>query len=137
MKRILIGAVAALASAISIGDRVIAQVVPDNTVGTTVNLNGTAFEINNGIRSVNNLFHSFSQFSVPTNGSAIFNNVTDVQNIFSRVTGSQLSNIEGILKTQGDANLFLMNPNGIVFGPNARLELGGSLLGTMLLILKG
>ena len=135
MKRILIGAVAALASAISIGDRVIAQVVPDNTVGTTVNLNGTAFEINNGIRSVNNLFHSFSQFSVPTNGSAIFNNVTDVQNIFSRVTGSQLSNIDGILKTQG--GLFLMNPNGIVFGPNARLELGGSLLGTMLLILKG
>ena len=108
-----------------------------NTVGTTVNLNGTAFKINNGIRSVNNLFHSFSQFSVPTNGSAIFNNVTDVQNIFSRVTGSQLSNIDGILKTQGGANLFLMNPNGIVFGPNARLELGGSLLGTMLLILKG
>ena len=134
MKRILIGAVAALASAISIGDRVIAQVVPDNTVGTTVNLNGTAFEINNRIRSVNNLFHSFSQFSVPTNGSAIFNNMTDVQNIFSRVTGSQLSNIDGILKTQG--GLFLMNPNGIVFGPNARLELGGSFLGTMLLILK-
>ena len=137
MKRILIGAVAALASAISIGDRVIAQVVPDNTVGTTVNLNGTAFEINNRIRSVNNLFHSFSQFSVPTNGSAIFNNMTDVQNIFSRVTGSQLSNIDGILKTQGGANLFLMNSNGIVFGPNARLELGGSFLGTMLLILKG
>ena len=137
MKRILIGAVAALASVISIGDRVIAQVVPDNIVGTTVNLNGTAFEINNRIRSVNNLFHSFSQFSVPTNGSAIFNNMTDVQNIFSRVTGSQLSNIDGILKTQGGANLFLMNPNGIVFGPNARLELGGSFLGTMLLILKG
>ena len=135
MKRILIGAVAALASAISIGDRVIAQVVPDNTVGTTVNLNGTAFEINNGIRSGNNLFHSFSQFSVPTNGSAIFNNVTDVQNILNRVTGSQLSNIDGILKTQG--GLFLMNPNGIVFGPNARLELGGSFLGRMLLILKG
>ena len=137
MKRILVGAVAALASAISIGDRVIAQVVPDNTVGATINLNGTAFELNNGIRSVNNLFHSFSQFSVPTNGSAIFNNVTDVQNIFSRVTGSQLSNIDGILKTQGGANLFLMNPNGIVFGPNARLELGGSFLGTMLLIFKG
>ena len=134
MKRILIGAVAALASAISIGDRVIAQVVPDNTVGTQVTQSGTAFQINNGIRSGNNLFHSFSQFSVPTNGSAIFNNVTDVQNIFSRVTGSQLSNIDGILKTQG--GLFLMNPNGIVFGPNARLELGGSFLGTMLLILK-
>lgn len=112
------------------GDQAFAQVVPDNTVGTIVNLNGRAFEINNGTRSGNNLFHSFSQFSVPTNGSAIFNNATDVQNIFSRVTGSQISNIDGILKTQGSANLFLMNPNGMIVGPNAKLELGGSFLGT-------
>ena len=107
-----------------------AQVVPDNTLGTQVNLNGTTFGINNGMRSGNNLFHSFSQFSVPTGGSAIFNNATDIQNIFSRVTGSQLSNIDGILKTQGGASLFLMNPNGIVFGPNAQLQLGGSFVGT-------
>jgi filamentous hemagglutinin family protein len=108
----------------------IAQVVPDNTLGTQVTQTGAVFGINNGVRSGNNLFHSFSQFSIPTNGSAIFNNATDVQNIFSRVTGPQLSNIDGILKTQGSANLFLMNSNGIIFGPNARLELGGSFLGT-------
>ena len=128
MKRVLFGSVMVLVNAI--GDRAIAQVVPDNTLGTQVTQTGTTFEINNGMRSGNNLFHSFSQFSVPTNGSAIFNNAPDVQNIFSRVTGSQLSNIDGILKSQGTANLFLMNPNGVVFGPNARLDLGGSFLGT-------
>ena len=113
-----------------IAEHSIAQVVPDNTLGTQVTQSGVVFDINNGTRSGNNLFHSFSQFSVPTGGSANFNNVIDVQNIFSRVTGSQLSNIDGILKTQGTANLFLMNPNGIIFGPNAQLELGGSFVGT-------
>ncbi len=130
MKRVVIGSASVLIAVISIGDCAIAQVVPDNTVGTTVNLNGTAFEINNGTRSGNNLFHSFSQFSVPTGGSALFNNPTDVQTIFGRVTGSHVSNIDGLIKTQGGANLFLMNPNGIVFGPNAQLQLGGSFLGT-------
>jgi filamentous hemagglutinin family protein len=130
MKRVLFGSVVVLIGTIAIGDRVIAQVVPDNTLGTQVTQTSNVFEINNGMRSGNNLFHSFSQFSIPTNGSAIFNNATDVQNIFSRVTGSQLSNIDGILKAQGNANLFLMNPNGIIFGPNAQLQLGGSFLGT-------
>jgi filamentous hemagglutinin family protein len=130
MKRVLLGSVAVLVSTIAIADRAMAQVVSDNTLGTQVTQTGLVFGINNGTRSGNNLFHSFSQFSVSTGGSAIFNNATDVQNIFSRVTGSQFSNINGILKTQGGANLFLMNPNGIIFGPNARLQLGGSLLGT-------
>ena len=107
-----------------------AQVIPDSTLGTQVNFAGAVFEVTKGVRSGNNLFHSFSQFSVPTGGSAVFNNALDIQNIFSRVTGSQLSNIDGILKTQGGANLFLMNPNGILLGPNAKLELGGSFLGT-------
>ncbi len=107
------------------------QIIPDGTLQTTVTQPiVNQVEINGGVRSGNNLFHSFRQFSVPTNGSAIFNNATDVQNIFSRVTGSQVSNIDGILKTQGSANLFLMNPNGIVFGLNAQLQLGGSFVGT-------
>jgi filamentous hemagglutinin family protein len=130
MERFLVGSVAVLMSTIVFSEPVIAQVVSDGTLSTQVIQNGKTFDIGKGIRSGNNLFHSFSQFSVPTNGSAIFNNATDVQNIFSRVTGSQISNIDGILKTQGSANLFFMNPNGIIFGPNARLELGGSFLGT-------
>jgi filamentous hemagglutinin family protein len=138
MKRVFCGSVTVLMSTIGLAecaivlrtDSVNAQVVPDSTLGTQVNAIGTVFEINNGTRSGNNLFHSFSQFSIPRGGSAIFNNALDVQNIFSRVTGSQVSNLDGILKSQGSANLFLMNPNGIVFGPNAQLQLGGSLLGT-------
>ncbi len=119
-----------LATVCGIAEGTVAQVVPDSSLGTQVTQIGGVFEINNGTRSGNNLFHSFSQFSVPTAGSAVFNNAVDVQNVFSRITGSKVSNIDGILKTQGNANLFLMNPNGIIFGPNAQLQLGGSFLGT-------
>ncbi len=119
---------------LSFSSPVMAQVSSDGTLPTPTlvpsSVNGRDFLINNGTRSGNNLFHSFSQFSIPTNGSAIFNNATDVQTIFSRITGPQVSNIDGILKTQGSASLFLMNPNGIIFGPNAQLQLGGSFLGT-------
>jgi filamentous hemagglutinin family protein len=108
----------------------IAQAVPDGTVGTSVNAAGNSFTISGGMRSGNNLFHSFSQFSIPTNGSGIFNNATDVQNIFSRVTGSSASSIDGLIKANGNASLFLMNPNGIVFGPKATLNIGGSFIGT-------
>ena len=111
----------------------IAQVIPDNTVGTTVS---PANLITGGTRTGNNLFHSFSQFSIPTNGSAIFNNPTDIQNIFSRVTGTTQSSIDGLIQAQGNANLFLMNPNGIVFGPNAKLDIGGSFIGTTANMIK-
>ena len=104
-----------------------AQIIPDGTVGTTGSL---TTPIDGGTRGGNNLFHSFSQFSIPTGGSAIFNNPIDIQTIFSRVTGNTQSNIDGLIKSNGTANVFLMNPNGIVFGPNARLNIGGSFLGT-------
>lgn len=131
MKRVWVSAMVIGLHSIGSCESTIAQIVSDGTLRTTVTEPMTSqFRINGGVRSGNNLFHSFSQFSVPTGGAAIFNNALEVQTIFSRVTGPQLSNIDGVLQSQGTASLFLMNPNGIVFGPNARLNIGGSLMGT-------
>ncbi|MDY6902540.1 MAG: filamentous hemagglutinin N-terminal domain-containing protein, partial [Cyanobacteriota bacterium] len=113
---------------------VYAQVIKDGTLPTRVksidNLNFTIDSINNTNRVGNNLFHSFKEFSIPTGGSAIFNNSTDVVNIINRVTGGNISNIDGLIKANGNANLFLINPAGIVFGKDARLDIGGSFFGS-------
>jgi large exoprotein involved in heme utilization and adhesion len=67
----------------------IAQVTSDGTTKTIVNSSGNNFTILNGLEKGNNLFHSFSNFSVPTGGSANFNliNTPNITSIFSRVTG--------------------------------------------------
>ncbi len=83
-----------------------------------------------GAQRGQNLFHSFSQFNVSAGRGAYFANPVGVQNILSRVTGGNPSNILGTLGVLGSANLFLINPNGIVFGPNAALDLQGSFAAT-------
>ncbi len=108
----------------------VAQVTSDNTTNTTVNTNNNNFNIINGIQKGNNLFHSFKEFSIPKGGSATFNNSADVVNIINRVTGGNISNIDGLIKASGNANFFLINPAGIVFGENARLNIGGSFFGS-------
>ncbi|MDR4481199.1 MAG: filamentous hemagglutinin N-terminal domain-containing protein [Nitrospira sp.] len=92
----------------------------------------TQFNITGGTRPGNgpNLFHSFGEFGVPVSNIANFLNETALptSHILARVTGGNPSNIFGTIQTIGfgSANLFLMNPAGIVFGPNASLNVGGS-----------
>ncbi|OKH55201.1 filamentous hemagglutinin [Calothrix sp. HK-06] len=113
----------------------IAQVTSDGTTNTIANQSGNNFNILNGIEKGSNLFHSFSNFSVPTGGSATFNlvNTPNITTIFSRVTGGNVSHIDGLIQTinsSNSVNLFLMNPNGIIFGQNAKLDISGSFIAT-------
>ncbi len=108
-----------------------AQVIEDNTLSTEVNTeNNRDFTVNAGEQRGNNLFHSFQEFSVPNSGSVFFDNAVTIQNIITRVTGSSISEINGLIQSNGTANLFLLNPNGIIFGENASLDIGGSFIGT-------
>jgi filamentous hemagglutinin family protein len=114
------------------GNPVLAQVTPDATLGgessRVTSPQPGGFQIDEGATRGTNLFHSFQEFSVPTNGFAYFNNAPSIQNIISRVTGASVSNIDGVIKANDTANVFLINPNGIVFGTGASLNIGGSFL---------
>ena len=102
-------------------------ITPDGTLGTTVASYGNVFNINDGTIKGSNQFHSFGLFSVGTGDIASFNGPAGIQNIVSRVTGGVGSAINGTVRsTIAGADLFLLNPAGILFGPNATLNVSGS-----------
>ncbi|MBD2663082.1 hypothetical protein B6N60_00627 [Richelia sinica FACHB-800] len=116
----------------------IAQIIPDNTLGREASkvTNDTKKPtlpsqlIEGGAKRGANLFHSFSEFNIAEQSQAYFANPAGVENILSRVTGSNSSQILGKLGVLGNANLFLLNPHGIIFGKNATLDIKGSFFAT-------
>lgn len=110
-----------------------AQIVPDATLEaerSRLTSLGARERIEGGAIRGSSLFHSFSEFNVNGGQQVYFANPAAITNILTRVTGRNPSNILGTLGVEGGANLFLINPNGIVFGPNARLDVAGSFTAT-------
>lgn len=105
-----------------------AQIIPDNTLGNERSQLAPNNVIEGGATRGPNLFHSFSEFNVGEGQQVNFANPNNIQRIFSRVTGNNRSQILGTLGVLGNADLFFINPNGILFGPNARLNLRGSFI---------
>ena len=116
-----------------VGESALAQsqgIVPDGTLGaesSTVRTVAPQVDLIEGgaLRGVM-LFHSFEEFNIAEGGGAYFSNPDVVNTIFSRVTGANPSNIFGTLGVLGNADLVFLNPNGILFGPNAQLNLQGA-----------
>jgi filamentous hemagglutinin family protein len=100
--------------------------------GTLVLPDGTTYTITGGTLSGDgaNLFHSFEQFGLTANEVATFLTDPAVQNILGRVVGGNASLIDGLIQVNGGANLYLINPAGILFGPNTVLNLEGSFTAT-------
>ncbi len=106
-----------------------AQVTLDGTLGPAGALPGPNYAITADLgRQVGgNLFHSFGQFSINTGESATFSGPNSVSNIIGRVTGGNVSFIDGALRsTIPGANLYLLNPAGVLFGEHAQLDVLGS-----------
>ena len=96
------------------GESALAQIIPDGTLGeessTVMPLNGQAERIDGGATRGSNLFHSFQEFNINEGRGAYFANPAVIENIFSRVTGSNPSHLLGTLGVLGNANLFFLNP---------------------------
>ncbi|WP_162008591.1 filamentous hemagglutinin N-terminal domain-containing protein [Thermochromatium tepidum] len=108
----------------------LAQIITDGTVGPAMSLSGPEMTIGAELGSTRgaNLFHSFQRFDIPTGHQATFTGPDQIQNVIGRVTGGQTSHIDGTLRsTVGQADVYLINPSGVVLGPNARVDVPAAL----------
>jgi len=106
-----------------------AEVVLDGSLGSRDEISGPRYDItaDKGHISGNNLFHSFSKFSLIKGEEAVFSGPENIENILSRVTGDEISIIDGTITSSIDqADFYLLNPNGVIFGENAQLNVSGS-----------
>lgn len=109
------------------------QVIPDKTLGNENSIIEQQIQrelIKGGAVRGSTLFHSLKELSIKKGQQVYFANPSDISIILARVTGGNPSNINGTLGVLGNADLFLMNPSGITFGPNATLNLDGSFIAT-------
>lgn len=124
----------ALGAALALVSRsTLAQVVPDGTLASEVSRLEAQSQrdvVVGGAARGGVLFHSFEQLNVGEGRSLYFANPNGIAQIFSRVTGNQRSEILGTLGVLGNADLYLLNPNGVLFGPKAQLDLSGSFAAT-------
>jgi filamentous hemagglutinin family protein len=106
-----------------------AQISTDGTLGPPALLSGPDYQISSdlGQQMGSNLFHSFQEFNLNQHESATFSGPNTVQNVISRVTGGNPSNIDGLLRsTLPHADMYFLNPDGLIFGPNAQLDVQGA-----------
>ena len=105
-----------------------AEVILDGSLGRSGALPGPDYLIGAdlGQQRGGNLFHSFQNFNLNRLESATFSGPNSINNIISRVTGGNPSNIDGLIRSTIPADMYFLNPNGIMFGPNARLDVQGS-----------
>ena len=106
------------------------EVALDGTMGPKMTIEGPEYQItpdHGTVINTRNLFHSFKQFNIDTGQTATFSGPDSIKNILGRVTGGSASNIDGALRVKIPyADLYLLNPSGFIFGPNASLDLSGS-----------
>lgn len=110
-----------------------AQIVTDGTLGPAQALGGPDYQIGSNLGRIfgRNLFHSFRDFNLAQGESATFSGPASIANILSRVTGGRPSSLNGSLNSSiAGANFFFINPSGIVFGPSAQVNVGGSFVAT-------
>ena len=136
MKRLLafLPLVGAIASSSAFAQSIVPEAIGTGTgTGTIVTPNGNQIDISGGQLSGDgvNLFHGFAEFGLDSGQIANFQSNPAIRNILARISGGNASIINGLIQVSGgNSNLFLMNPAGIVFGSEARLNVPGSFAAT-------